>query len=55
MPRVVNPPICSSWTYLGKFVQLAFLSPELIERILAGEQPARTSTLALTAQRMPLS
>jgi len=44
-----------SRTYLGKFVQLAFLSPELIEKILAGEQPARMSALALTAQRMPLS
>jgi DNA invertase Pin-like site-specific DNA recombinase len=44
-----------SRTYLGKFVQLAFLSPELIERILAGEQPARISALALTAERMPLS
>jgi hypothetical protein len=38
-----------SRTFLGKFVQLAFLSPELIERVLAGEQPAQMSALALTA------
>jgi hypothetical protein len=42
-------------TYLGKLVQLAFLSPELVEQVLAGEQPARMSALALTAERMPLS
>jgi hypothetical protein len=41
--------------YLGRVVQLAFLSPELIERILTGEQPAQMSALALTAQRLPMS
>jgi DNA invertase Pin-like site-specific DNA recombinase len=42
-------------TYLGKFVQLAFLSPDIVEAILAGNQPARMSALALTARRLPLS
>ncbi|MCW3847380.1 recombinase family protein [Sphingomonas sp. LB-2] len=42
-------------TYFANVIGIAFLSPRLVEMIVAGQQPARVSGKTLTANRVPAS